>query len=677
MTRGILIWSLAGLIVAVGVVSTILYSADDLPWMTGPAVALVLGALIETRAPGNVVGRLMMVFGASTLLSGVSLIWFGDVTAELAAWSDAIANSINTAGVLLLPLIMLRFPDGRPTSSRWRLAEWVALLAMGVGATAALLNGGWGGDPSQAQVPSPLRLATAPWGDIASNVFYVLLIVAMGAAAASVIYRYRKAGAEQRHQLKWLAYAATVLVGALVVVNANPATGWQVWLVGGAFALVPIAVGAAVLRYRLYDIDLVINRTVLFVLLAAFITIVYSQIVVWLAVFGTQGKIVPSIVATAVIALTFEPFRHRAQRWADRVAYGKRANPYEVLSDLTQRLAGAESAYGLLDRTARRLADGTGAERAVVWVAEGDSLLPTGWWPENRRPLGPASWDALPGHVVPIVSAGQRLGALTVEKHRGDSLTPTEQRLIDDLAGSAASVLTNLALQNSLTARAEELAASRRRLMEVQNLERRRMERGLDEGAQQLVVSLKVKLNVASRLAYTEGTQPLAQMLDSMSAEAQQAINQIRSLARGLYPALLEAEGLVAAVRSIAEVASVPVEVYSNEIGKVPVELEATAFFCISEAITNATKHAGGKPVRVTISRSEGELQFEVSDEGPGFDLSTVQMGSGLKNIYDRIDAVGGRVQIESKPGYGTRIEAILPLSVDRDLSAVLEPAIQ
>jgi signal transduction histidine kinase len=672
LTRRIVIWTLAGLIVVAGVVATSLYSPDDLPWMAGPAVSLLLGALIETRAPGNVVGRLMMAFGASTLISGVSTKWL-DLSAPLAGWADAIADAINTAGVLLLPFIMLRFPDGRPLTRRWLAMEWIVISAMVIGATAALLNGGWGGDSSEAPIPSPLQPVTAPWGGVASNIFFVLLIPAMAGAAASVIVRYRRARREERQQLKWLVFSGGVLVVALAAVNIE-ATGWEVWLMGGSFTLVPIAVGIAVLRYRLYDIDLVINRTVLFVLLAAFITILYATVTVALSNIGDFGS---SIAATAVIALAFEPFRHRAQRWADRVAYGKRANPYEVLSDLTQRLAGAESAYGLLDRTARRLADGTGAERAVVWVAESDSLRPIGWWPENQPPVSPTSWDDLPGHVVPIETASQRLGALTVEKHRGDALTPTEHRLVDDLAGSAASVLTNLALQNSLTDRAEELASSRRRLMEVQNLERRRMERGLDEGAQQLVVSLKVKLNVASRLAHSEGTEPLAQMLDGMSTEAQQAINQIRSLARGLYPALLEAEGLVAAVRSIAEVASVPVDVHADEIGEVPAELEAAVFFCISEAITNATKHGGGKPVRVTITRSEGELQFEVSDEGPGFDQSLVQLGSGLKNMSDRIDAVGGTIAIKSKPGQGTRIQATVPLEVDQELSAVLEPVLQ
>jgi signal transduction histidine kinase len=655
------------LVATTGVVSTALLSPDDVPWMVAPAVASVLGALIATRVPGNVIGRLMIAFGASTLLSGISLVWLDDLSADAAGWTDAIANAVNTAGVQVLPLIMLRFPDGRPAGPRWRWAEWLVIGAMVTGATAALLNGGWGGDSLQALAPSPLRLATAPWGDIMANVFYFFMVAGMGAGAASLFFRYRRAGGEQRHQLKWLVYAAALLVTALLAVNVNPSTGWEVWAVGSGFALIPIGIGVAVLRYRLYDIDLVINRTVLFALLAAFITIVYATMTVALSNIGPFGS---SIAATAVIAVAFEPVRQRAQRWADRVAYGKRASPYEVLSDLTQRLATTESAQGLLDRTARRLADGTGAERAGVWVAGGGIFRLAGTWPAGVGTVTVDKFDELPGTAVPIESDGELLGALTVEKRRGDTSTPTEARLIHDLAGSSASVLRNLGLQSELESRADELASSRRRLVDVQDFERRRLERDLDEGAQQLVVSLKVKLNVAARLARMEGVEPLAVMLEAMDQEAREAITQIRSLARGLYPQILEAEGLAAAVRSIAEFAPVPVEVDSVDIGRLSPELEATVFFCISEAITNAAKHAPGRQVFVKLGRSNGDLIFSVQDQGAGFDQKTVKAGSGLRNMADRLDAAGGLLEIDSAPGRGTRISGRVPL-VDRSLLEV------
>jgi signal transduction histidine kinase len=198
--------------------------------------------------------------------------------------------------------------------------------------------------------------------------------------------------------------------------------------------------------------------------------------------------------------------------------------------------------------------------------------------------------------------------------------------------------------------------------VEVQAQERRRLERDLDEGAQQLVVSLKVKLNVAARLARAEAVEPLAAMLEGMDQEARGAITQIRSLARGLYPQHLEADGLAAAVRSIAEFGSVPVEVEAHGIGRFPAEIEATAYFCILEAITNAAKHAPGRAVKVKLEEGDGGLVFSVRDEGPGFDQAKIKPGSGLRNMADRLDAASGRLDIVTAPGEGTTLTGTIPL---------------
>jgi signal transduction histidine kinase len=213
--------------------------------------------------------------------------------------------------------------------------------------------------------------------------------------------------------------------------------------------------------------------------------------------------------------------------------------------------------------------------------------------------------------------------------------------------------------------------------MDVQDHERRRLEQELDQGAQQLVVSLKVKLDVAGRIARKEGADKLADLLEGMGSDARDAVKQIRSLARGLYPPLLQAEGLVTAVRSIAEVSPVPVEVDANEIGRFSPELEATVFFCISEAITNGAKHASGSPLLVRLRESDGILTFEVIDRGPGFDVSTAKSGSGLHNMADRLDGVGGTLEIVSAPGHGTSIRGSVPLT-EHELvaSGVGHPAI-
>jgi signal transduction histidine kinase len=619
----------------------------------------------------------MLVFGFTVIGSAVTRAVLPRWSGGSLAWADAVSNAVATAGILFLPLVMLRFPSGRPLGKSWRAVEWIAVAAMAVGFAAALLNGGWGGDVEEALQPSPLREATVPWGDQLSLVFFPLMMVSIASAAAAVVVRFVRSRGEVRQQLKFLVYAAALLVGLLLMVGFDTAQNWEAVAMAIGMLLIPVAVAAAVLRYRLYDIDLVVNRTVLFVVLAAFITVVNSAVVVAASsLFGTN-EVFSFAISVTVLALAFEPVRFRAQRWANRVAYGDRATPYEVLSDLTHRLASSEGSQGLLDRTARLLADGTGSERASVWMADGDGLKLAGRWPSDESEPPRLPWGDLPGHVVAIEAGGERVGALAVEKRRGDSLSANEQLLMRDLAGSSASVLRNLTLQAQLADQAGQIAASRRRLMEVQDLERRRMERELDEGAQQLVVSLKVKLNVAGRLAKAEGADSLAGLLEGMGNDAREAITQIRSLARGLYPPLLEAEGLAAAVRSIADLAAVPVRVEAEDLDRLPPDLQATVFFCISEAITNAAKHAPGRSVQVRLWRSEFGLAFEVADQGPGFDPASTRPGSGLRNMADRIDAAGGSLEVDSAPGRGTVIKGMVPLSgLDAGGSDLLEPAL-
>jgi signal transduction histidine kinase len=617
------------------------------------AVAVVVCGLVFWRRSHDPMALLFtMTLLAFVTFGSRSLVTFeGDPTLRHA--TPIVFGMLGVGVALVLGL----FPSGTfvPRSVRW-LTPVVTALVLALPGGGNQLDSMFDGD-----VEVSGRARTVLLG-----MFAALLL---GLLAQT--YRYRRvSNPAERQQTKWV----VLPLGLLFVVVAVAATtslalptGSDRWVGWTLFVSIPISilfqfmVANAVLRYRLYDIDLVINRTVLFGLLAAFITLVYSVTVVGLTALGTGDDLGASIAATAIVALAFEPVRVRAQRWADRVAYGKRATPYEVLSDLTHRLPTTESAQGLLDRVARRLADGTGAERAGVWITRDSRYTLAGRWPAETGVTSVSSVKDLPGTVVEIDRGGEQLGALTVEKRRGDAVTPTETRLIRDLAGSASTLLQNLGLQSDLEASAEELEASRRRLFDVQVLERRRLERDLDEGAQQLVVSLKVKLNVASRLARAEGVEPLAVMLEGMDQDARGAITQIRSLARGLYPQLLEEEGVVAAVRSLSEDAAVPVEVEANEVGRLPTELEAAVFFCISEAITNAAKHAPGGVVNVRIEQQDGHLAFSVQDHGPGFDLATIKAGSGLRNMADRLEANGGRLAINSRPGHGTTITGRIP----------------
>ncbi len=233
--------------------------------------------------------------------------------------------------------------------------------------------------------------------------------------------------------------------------------------------------------------------------------------------------------------------------------------------------------------------------------------------------------------------------------------------MIDDLTGSAGLIMRRRRLDDELEQKAEELAESRRRLVGAQDDERRRLEHELNRGPQQQVVALRVQLDMAEQLARSQGVDQIADLLTQMASETQDAIDQIRALALGIYPPLLEAEGLAVAVTNLAEQIPVPVTVEETLAERLPLDLEAAAYFCVSEAVTNAIKH-GTPPISIRLSGDHGELQFEVGDTGPGFDQATVTRGSGLDNLNDRLDALDGTIIIDSAPGRPTIVRGVLPI---------------
>jgi signal transduction histidine kinase len=439
----------------------------------------------------------------------------------------------------------------------------------------------------------------------------------------------------------------------------------------GAIGMLSVATatGVAILRYRLYEVDLVISRTVTYAAVAALITAVYLAVVVGIGSLvgrGNSANVFLSVIATAIVALAFQPVRARLQHLADRLVYGRRASPYEVLSEMSRRVA---EAYGedLLPRMARVLAQGTGAIRAEVWLRLGGNLRQAAAWPAATGdppflPISGIDPPAIPGssHVVPVRYAEDLLGALALVKRPGDALSPIEIKLVEDLASEAGLVLRNVALTEELREHVDELRTSRQRLVTAQDAERRRLERNLHDGAQQNLVALRVKLGLARSLALKDPGQVTA-LLGDLDREANEAIETLRDLARGIYPPLLADEGLAAAVKAQARKATVPVSVQANGIGRYPAEVEATVYFCCLEALQNVQKYAGASAATVSLDQRNGRLCFTVEDDGSGFEPGSTPKGAGLTNLADRLDALGGTLCIDSRPGAGTRLTGSVP----------------
>jgi signal transduction histidine kinase len=647
-----------------------------------------VGALLAWKRPANPIGWLLSAVGLAFAIGGVSLMLaYFPAARPVAHWF----GWIWLFGLSLTVPILLLFPTGRLLSRRWRTAAWAAYA----GPVAWVLGNAFAPTiitATPARIRNPIGVQGAP-GAI-SQVLAIagaLLSVAAGlVAVASLAVRYRRAQLVQREQLKWLLYTSGLIVAAVLAEIAiqklmgptQASVNLQNGISSGAVALVPVAIGIAVFRYRLYDIDVVINKTLVYGTLAAFITGVYVAIVVGIGSLvtgprGHQSLLLP-IAATAVVAIAFQPVRERVQRLANRLVYGSRATPYEVLAQFAERMGGTYATEDLLPLMAQLLAEGTAAARADVWLADELQFRNDASWPPGLPPLPPISADVPDGEltspgadrIVPVRYRGEQLGALSLTKRPGESLTPTEGKLLLDLAAQAGLVLRNVRLWEQLTARLVDLHASRQRLVAAQDAERRRIERNIHDGAQQQLVSLAIKLSLAESMvgADCEGERD---MLGELHVEAVGAVEDLRDLARGIYPPLLVADGLVAALSPQVARSAVPVALDGGGIGRYPAEIEAAAYFCVLEALQNMGKYSRATSARVRLSAGpHGELMFDVADDGIGFDPAAMAYGSGLQGIEDRLGTHGGTVDVVSSPGAGTVIRGSLPAAVAAEAAA-------
>jgi signal transduction histidine kinase len=253
-----------------------------------------------------------------------------------------------------------------------------------------------------------------------------------------------------------------------------------------------------------------------------------------------------------------------------------------------------------------------------------------------------------------------------VSKRPGESLTPIEQKLLDDLAHQAGLVLKNVGLTSELLARLEDLRASRQRLVAAQDQERRKLERNLHDGAQQNLVAIKLKLGLAAMLA-DKDPERARQSIVELKADTDEALDTLRDLARGIYPPLLADKGLRAALESQARKATLPVIVEADGIGRYSQDIEAAVYFCCLEAMQNVQKYAGAGRATIRLREVDGGLNFEVDDDGAGFDAATQKKGSGLQNMEDRLDALGGALQLRSAPSHGTVVTGRLPLAAESE----------
>jgi signal transduction histidine kinase len=554
----------------------------------------------------------------------------------------------STGGTLLLTFGLLLFPDGALPSRKWRWIGWIVAAAVVFWSLASF---------SVAVVNEE----SFTNGEVV-GLAYMFGILSVIPAFVSLVIRYRQSVPTVRAQIKWIVWGAFFFVPSFVVSNLGGPD--FLGIVGiGVFGT---AYGVAISNYRLYDIDVVISRTLVYGALAIFIGAVYVGIVVGLSTLldtGDDADVWLGIAATVVVAIAFQPLRRSLEKAANRLVFGRRATPYEVLSTLAQRVAGVDP--GVLTQIAGALVEGTTADVAAVWIKRGDELQLIAHWPSDEDLPLHVSAEAVSmfSRVAEVVHDGEELGALTVSLGSGQSFSPVDSELLDRVAAGLGLALRNLMLTEDLRFHLQELRDSRRRIVAVQDRTRRQLERDLHDGAQQRLVSLKIKLGIAEAMASKEGLDETRERLDALIEQTDESIGAVRDFARGIYPPLLEAEGLEPALLARTRGLPIPVTVQTAGISRYPREVEATVYFCVLEAVQNAIRHSGAGSIWVSVTEGSGAVSFDVGDDGSGFDADAPMDRHGLQHMEDRLDAIGGTMRVESS-SQGTSVVGQIPVEV-------------
>jgi signal transduction histidine kinase len=692
-------WSIAATnmaLVAVDVVLVVMNRAKIHAFEDASTIEIVIpiglsivGTLIASRRPRSPIGWMFLAIALIASLPGIAVQYvvrgvlrdhFLPGTVWMAWLQNWIVTLIFPAG--LVTFLFLLFPNGRLLSRRWRIFGGLAVVWTTALVVLSMI------DPTPIQVRNDLPKIANPLGvsglSSVSNgwlgaVLWLGGLAILVMAAVSVVLRLRRSKGDERQQVKWFAYAVAATVGAIAIytiasfIDQNlPSGPFDASIVLGFGVALPIACGIAILKHGLYELDVVINKTVMYGVLAAFFTAVYVAIVVGLGTaFGSSSNKFLTVAAAVIVAVAFQPMRARAQRFANRLVYGKRATPYEVLSEFSERVAGAYSTEEVLPRMAEILGSGTGAARAEVWLRVGSELRPAARWPSEgeedaSRPI-PFEGEELPSlaltgadAAVPVRHQEELLGALAVTMPSSEPLGPAQEKLVQDLASQAGLVLRNVRLTEELRAKLDELQASSHRLVTATDEARRRLERNIHDGAQQQLVALAVKLRLAEALVGRDQEKE-RHLLAQLQEETMEALETLRELARGIYPSLLADRGLAEALAAQARKAPVPVEIEAADIGRYPQAAEAAVYFCCLEALQNVAKYAQASHARVRLAAPDGHLTFAVQDDGVGFDPGVTSFGSGLQNMADRLTALGGELKIRSRPGEGTTVVGRIP----------------
>ena len=668
-----LAWSVAALSLTLTVAALAISWRAGEPWLPthllfGPGTAItyaLVGALVASRHPRNRIG---WIFSAEGVLVGLT---------ELASSYSAAGQSgqavlpdipiarwlslwiwIPTT-VLPLTFLLLLFPDGRLPSARWRPVAWSAGLGLALYILSTALHPRPPNEPNPPVNPYGIPGAAGALDRLGYITLPLLMVGSFGALAALVV-RFRRSRGVERDQLKWLAYGGVLAVLALTIMSAWSASRPDdlvaheltlsiVWI---TLTIIVIAAGIAILRHRLYDIDILINRTLVYGALSVGVAGIYVLLVGALgALFQSSGNLVIALLATGLAAFLVQPLRTRLQRSVNRLMYGERDNPYTVLSSLSQQLKTTLAPAAVLPTIAQVVAQTLKLPYVALALIQDNGLEIAAAY---GRPVG----DPV---RLPLVYQAETVGQLLVAPRApGESFTPAERRLLDDIALQAGVAVHAV----RLTA---DLQRSRERLVAAREEERRRLRRDLHDGLGPQLASLTLTI-AAARELLRQDVDAADMLLQELATHTQAAIADIRRVVYALRPPALDDLGLVLVLREQAahySQAGLQITIDAPEhLPPLPAAVEVAAYRILQEALLNVVRHAHARTCLVRLTLGDA-LDVEIRDDGVGLPPAG-QTGVGLTSMRERTDELGGTCRIESVPGSGTCIHVQLPLDEER-----------
>lgn len=642
-------------------------------WNLLPAVVpfALVGALIVARRPGNPVGWLFAATGLGFTLQQFAghYAYHGLVVApgrlpltDAVAWTQTWLPAVALVGALVL--MPLYFPDGRLLSRRWRPLVWLAVVWLAVTTVLlALIPGDEHLAVGQGSgIVNPLGTEAArPLAWLLDDVAPLVWLAMSAAAAASLVVRLRRSQGTERQQLKWFGYAVAVVVALFAlaalaneVFPDDPLVTVLDAASTVAPVLIPVAAAVAILRHRLYDVDLLINRTLVYAALTAGVVAIYVVVVGWLGVvLQARGSLGVSLVGAGLVAIVFAPLRERLQRLADRLLHGDRADPYRALSLLGRRLEETPAADAVLPTIVATVRETLKLPYAAVELGR-DGTFST------------AVDDGSPGAAgtrlhIPLVHGGEEVGRLTLAPRGREGFAPADRRLLDDLARQIGAAVHAVHLTHEAVTLSADLQRSRERLVTAREEERRRLGRDIHDGLGPRLAGLTMTVEAARDLIATEPDRAEA-LLHGLLEQTGTAVDELRRMAYQLRPPALDALGLLAALRThAAQQRNLTVVVDApHELPPLPAAVEVAVYRICVEALHNVTRHAAAAHCTVHISLDADGLTLEVLDDGCGIAVNGAG-GVGLSSMRERAAELGGTCTVE-RAAVGTRVLARLPV---------------